>query len=357
MNIRDLRDKILFKGLYRRIILRQPKRHESVAVSSARRLAGVFWDRIFNQPFDDRERDFDLTLIVPPASKGWILDGICKEIVRYFPGRATIVYGHKNLPSSRAYFFSHYFDLKESILFTPQILRSRILVWYTHPADCGLTQADLTHWLNQIDCVVATCSHFRDSLIADGVDPGRVHVVLGGADPHFFPGHARLPNGAVGICSAFYERKDPDRILEVVRRMPHRNFILLGRRWDSYRRFGELASLPNFEYLESGYAGYPAFYGRLTVFLSASTLEGGPIPLLEAMMANVVPVASDTGFARDLIQSGKNGYIFPVDSPADSICEYIDAAYDIDSDVRQSVLPYSWKDFSLGVQSLLEKSS
>ena len=48
---------------------------------------------------------------------------------------------------------------------------------------------------------------------------------------------------------------------------------------------------------------------RATLFLSLSKLEGGPIPLIESMRMGVIPSATDTGFARDIIANGKNGVV------------------------------------------------
>jgi glycosyltransferase involved in cell wall biosynthesis len=104
--------------------------------------------------------------------------------------------------------------------------------------------------------------------------------------------------------------------------------------------------LLNFEYVETEYEMYPRYYRQMTVFVSVSFLEGGPIPLLEAMMGNVVPVASRTGFAADVIQHGKNGYLFDPHAPIEEVCELIEAAFSLTTDVRSTVLRYSWEAFA-----------
>jgi glycosyltransferase involved in cell wall biosynthesis len=38
-------------------------------------------------------------------------------------------------------------------------------------------------------------------------------------------------------------------------------------------------------------------------------LEGGPVPLIEAMSLDLIPIATDTGFARDLIVDNENGFL------------------------------------------------
>ena len=85
----------------------------------------------------------------------------------------------------------------------------------------------------------------------------------------------------------------------------------------------------------------------MNVFLSTSTIEGGPIPLIEAMACNRFPVVSDTGFARDLIRDGENGFIFPVNSDADLVCDLLKKALQkFEPDISKTVGGYTWDNFS-----------
>src|SRR5690606_20308965 len=90
---------------------------------------------------------------------------------------------------------------------------------------------------------------------------------------------------------------------------------------------------------------YPAFYDQLDVFVSPGRVEGGPIPLIEAMMSNVVPVASRTGFAPEVIAHGKTGFVCDTDAAIETICRYIDQAYEIRADVRRTVEHLTWDRF------------
>ena len=85
-----------------------------------------------------------------------------------------------------------------------------------------------------------------------------------------------------------------------------------------------------------------------------SSLEGGPIPLIEAMMGNAVAVASRTGFAPDLIRHGENGFIFDLDASPAAIAEMIEAAFLLEADVRAGVEQYDWDHFSAAVVKLAE---
>jgi glycosyltransferase involved in cell wall biosynthesis len=141
-------------------------------------------------------------------------------------------------------------------------------------------------------------------------------------------------------------------LLELLELLPHRQFTLVGRHWERYALFERMKMAANFRYLTVPYREYPRYYAEFDVFLSMSTLEGGPIPLLEAMMANAVPVSSYTGFGPDLIRHGENGYLFPPDAQAEEVADLLEAAFTLEADVRASVVEYSWDNFSRMIVNL-----
>jgi glycosyltransferase involved in cell wall biosynthesis len=298
--------------------------------------------------------EYDLVFVVLDFAKGWILEAICREIAAYFSGKYCFHYSEFSLPPSKAYFFSHYSFLPVCIKLNPLIWESKILVWYTHPRnDLGISEDELIYALNKASKVICTCSQFARLLVSQGVNSKKVTYTLGAADPNVFQPHERA-NGAVGFCTAFYYRKEPERILNIIKMMPTRKFILLGKGWKNYEKFPEMEALSNFSYIEAPYSDYPKYYAAMDVFVSTAKLEGGPIPLVEAMMCNVVPVASNTGFAPDLIVHGENGLIFDVNSSVEEICKLIEQAFDIKTNVRQTVSKLSWENFSFAIQENLK---
>ena len=62
-------------------------------------------------------------------------------------------------------------------------------------------------------------------------------------------------------------------------------FLLIGKGWEKYSLYEALIDLGNIEYFSPKYQEYP-YYSKMNVFLSTSTIEGGPIPLIEAMACN-----------------------------------------------------------------------
>ncbi len=301
------------------------------------------------------EYEYDLVFVFYSPEKGgrgWILEAICQEIANYYPGKTCFHYSQSSLPYAKAYFIIHYSLVPETLKLNPHIWGSKLLVWYTHPKQTKYSNEELIYALNYMTQVVCSCSQFARLLNSKGVDKNKTTFVLGAADPDLFKPHQRL-NGAVGFCTAYYARKSPELVISIIKSMPHRKFILLGRNWNKYENFEELINLPNLSYIEASYANYPKYYALMDVFVSPAKLEGGPIPLIEAMMCNVVPVASKTGFAPDIIDHGKNGFLFDVDSVTEVVCELIEKAYQVQTNIRKTVEHLSWERFSLEIQKFL----
>jgi glycosyltransferase involved in cell wall biosynthesis len=299
----------------------------------------------------------DLVFVTPPrTAQGWILDAICKEIgarlpdadIRYCPFGTP-------LPPARRYFFSHYMYYVGSLSATNPIRRGKSYVFATHlePAKHGVSNKLLARVLQTCERVICMNEGLRSDLAALGVSPSKLGVAVGAADSRDYRPHERRPDGKVGFCSAYYARKAPDLLLEIVRGLPSREFVLLGKGWQAYPRFAELLALPNFQYVEAPYAEYASHYSRMSVFVSASQLEGGPIPLLEAMMSNAVPVASRTGFAPDVIEHGRNGFLFDMNASAHEVCEFIERAFLLQCNVHATVSHCDWAPYAARMAGLM----
>jgi len=309
-------------------------------------------------PFEERLNDdgtVDWSFIVNEKARGWILDGICREIGSRQPDSWQVCYHPDVPPEAKNFFFSHYALFQAFVDEQPEKLEnSKTFVWYTHPREENANSvARLLLAFERVTKVVFACESNRQLWIERGLAEEKTAVILGAADPRLFRYHER-GNGIVGLSSSFYERKNPDCLLAVLKLLPHREFMLVGRNWNQYALFEEMQALPNFTYKTAPYRDYPAIYANFDVYLSISSLEGGPIPLVEAMMSNAVPVASRTGFAPDLIDHGRNGYVFDLDAPAERIAELIEKAFELEGDVRETVEQYSWDAFSSAVVKLAQ---
>jgi glycosyltransferase involved in cell wall biosynthesis len=81
---------------------------------------------------------------------------------------------------------------------------------------------------------------------------------------------------------------------------------------------------------------------RASCFLSLSTLEGGPIPLIEAMSMGVVAVATSTGFAKDVILDGINGVIISNPPTVDEVVTAIRRSSTLTGEVSKLIASLTW---------------
>ena len=291
------------------------------------------------------------------VNRNWILGNWVKEIALRSQGAAHIhwtfsVFAQKHfwekfvkfpLPKYGAYFFS-YPSLFESYLKSnPNRYRHRSIVNYTHNMD---ELGDLKHQakiLNQAHSIHFNCSANSDSLIEAGLNPKKVRLVFGAVDSDCSPlVGIKRESKTILMASRYSERKGLDIFPEVVSLLPEWKFIILGRGWEKFLKDNNLDSNPNIEYQFFNKSARNIAMSRATLFLSLSKLEGGPIPLIESMRMGVIPIATDTGFARDVIALGKNGVVIPNPPTAAQVHQAILAAIDLTDSPQDSVQHLTW---------------
>ncbi len=300
--------------------------------------------RDFNPPTPPAGDEVDLVFFIPEKARGWILEGICNDIAKEFRGSHVFHYDYQNLPRAKACFVAHYSQLYPLASGSPHVFEGKTLICFTHPRDdMALPVRDYAKILNSADYILCQNSWSTGFLRDHGTRGDKLRVLIRAADPTKFVPHDRAGRGKVGFCTAFYERKRPELVLELIRALPEREFLLVGKKWQTWDRFGELQALPNLEYRDAEYSEYPRLYAQMDVFVSPALLEGGPFPLLEAMMCNVVPVASRTGFAPDLIREGSNGFIFETDAGVAEVAALVEKAFALKGDVSATVRQYTWR--------------
>lgn len=292
----------------------------------------------------------DLVLVVAPQNRGWILERVCREIASTAPERCSVHVWDGTIPEARAVFFSH-FSLLSQAVDLASVREARRSVFFTHPPPTRRARLRTAHTLRDADVIISMSSIHARALRHWGLGR-RVRTVIPGCDPGSFRPHPR-GRGVIGFCSAYYPRKAPDALLSIVRAMPEEEFLLVGRGWEEWHRWPELLRTENLRYVEAPYSSYPECYDQMDIFVSPSEIEGGPIPLLESMMSNVVPVVTRTGFAPDLITEGYNGYIVKVGSTATTFRHAIDQARRISTDIRATVAHRTWNTFGSEVIDLV----
>jgi glycosyltransferase involved in cell wall biosynthesis len=144
-----------------------------------------------------------------------------------------------------------------------------------------------------------------------GLKKDKVRIVQFAIDNDCFLPRSIRKNKTIILASKFSPRKGLHLLPDLVQSMPDWNFIVLGRDWENFVASTSLREVQNFTLHEFTKESRNKYFSEAFIFLSLSEIEGGPIPLLEAMAFGLVPVCTQTGFAPDLIEDGKNGVLLP----------------------------------------------
>jgi glycosyltransferase involved in cell wall biosynthesis len=311
--------------------------------------------------FLDQEIAFDIVFVMHVSGRGWILEKICRKIAEESNRSYTFVYSERNdsitgaLPRGRSYFFAHYAIYTYALAQHPELHAASLFVWFTHPDfGKGIGIDDLVFALKQADLIFTANAQHGAALEILGLSRSRIKTIYGGADPEVFRSKPR-GGGKVAFVGAYYERKQPDKLLETIRSMPDIQFMLLGPDassvenkgllWSNYSGYSDLLAMPNLEIIETAYENYAVHFEKIDVYVSLSRLEGGPIPLIEALMANAVPVVTRTGFCEELVQNGENGILLDIEASVDEIAAGIRQALELPIDVSVGTEALSWSTF------------
>ncbi|RZT00347.1 glycosyltransferase family 4 protein [Aquimarina brevivitae] len=288
--------------------------------------------------------------------KDWIFGAKVRRLSRYSLLNASTHYHDKlrQLPNADGYFFIYQNYFCRCLRSKPSIVGKKNIVMFTHTNWSKKYSKTHVVWCfnKAADYVICLNSDVKRQLIEAGVKPEILVVMHIATSSDFFYKHER-GEGGVGFCSTYSDRKNPDLVFDLITNLPQRHFYLIGRNWENDPRFKEVANNPNFTYFKNEpYDNYPALYSKIDVFVSPSFLEGGPVPILEAMMSNCVPVASTTGFAPDLINHGVNGFLFEPNERYDKIIPLIEKAFEIKTNTRETVLDFTWEECAKKIDRL-----
>jgi glycosyltransferase involved in cell wall biosynthesis len=222
------------------------------------------------------------------------------------------------------------------IISTLKILRINITILYTH-TNSRLTKQQIS-LLNKCDKIVLLNTIEKELLHSSGILTPRIVVQPTGVDFNKFNNNNNSQTSQrVLVVSAFASRKNPYLLFDVISQSPDFNFLLIGKGWDKFERFHELAILSNFNYETYNFESYVEKVNSCNIFLSLSLQEGGPLPLLEAMACGLVPIATPVGYACDVIIHGSNGYILSQNPTPKEIREYLLQAEVLHTNTRSSI--------------------
>ena len=183
------------------------------------------------------------------------------------------------------------------------------------------------------DAIVAGSAEWADDIVARGADAGRVFRVPYGVDTDMFvpapPQRKRYVQRSLGLDGAgpvigFFAKRasnDDDRkgtgiFADAVGRLhamlPDTGVLIVGPGWHDlvaqFRARGiRCAWIPFVEELSA----LPRLYHALDFYWVTAAVEGGPVPLLEAMSSEVCCLSTPVGLAREVVRDGANAFLLP----------------------------------------------
>ncbi len=276
-------------------------------------------------------------LLVPDATY-WICGTIARAYARHNPEiDARICSGKvlRSLPNIQQYL--GHFDLVHFL--TPHDANKNLADFQGRVATVTtihhVQDERNTHSVAVSDGVMTASMQWHTRLKAMGVPGEKITVVPYGVDTTVFrPRSAEdriacrsalgLPDDTfvVGFVakrsSDAHGRKGTDVFIRGIHRlaesMPNLHVLIVGPGWEGVAtklaRHGVVCVRKPFIVEEEAFA---QVYAAMDVYWCTSTIEGGPVPVLEAMASGVCCLATEAGMVPDIVNSGENGFILPFD--------------------------------------------
>lgn len=260
------------------------------------------------------------------------------------------------LPLFEGYIFT-YLTVFQAYLSKDAIkFRNRSIVLYLHNEleELGSIeeQLEVMKWAHAIYFM---CSKDAQVFLDAGLDVSQVRLMYFAYDEkRLIPNPTSAPPRTVLLASKFGPRKGLSIFPSLVNTLKDWHFIVTGKGWEPFIEENALKLAKNFEYVPFKKRANYEIYTRARIFLSLSNLEGGPVPLLEAMAMSLAPVVTNTGFASDLIKQGENGILLPINPSEELVKNELLNALEIKSIDNSFILSLTWDRICKMIQSDLD---
>lgn len=280
-------------------------------------------------------------VLLVPDSIHWVLGTIANAIATANPIEATIISGPlldevfgdaENIVER--FDLVHFLCPYSSRDWLPR-LREKLPVVTSHH---HVTSWDLIRHNVEGDAIIAGSQEWVRDLGARGADLSRVFRVPYGVDVDLFvpPSAERRVEARrslnlrnAGPVIGFFAKRasnDDDRkgtdvfvdaMLQVHGKIPDAAALIVGPGWqDLVGKFRESGIRTAWLPFVDEVAMLPALYHALDFYWVTSRVEGGPVPLLEAMSSGVCCLSTNVGLAQEVVRNGSNGFLLPMDDPA-----------------------------------------
>ena len=269
-----------------------------------------------------------VVLVMDPSHASWVIGGIFNDVsqinAKLFSSTlfitnlrnklclSSLLSLYSKISSTDILFFSSYTVLQNFNRYKPFAKNKKIL-WFTHLS--VKPSQEFIEMLNGINQIFCHSEYDKNELTMLGVKTP-IYSIVGVVDPSRFFLKPISGDKVVWVGTPV-SRKNPKSFLEFAQQNPAINFKILGKNWHKDTHlFDVLGKLSNIEYSEIEGPLKSEDFNNCSHYLMTSSIEGGPISLIEAVSAGMIPVCTKTGIAEEfLTQLGYRNQLikFPLD--------------------------------------------
>jgi glycosyltransferase involved in cell wall biosynthesis len=290
--------------------------------------------------FEERREARKVRILLVPDSHFWVTATIARQIARHNPWiEPTVCSG----PVLEKLFQKHGGRYPGAIdivhfLTWQEAVKSIDYFEFSHPCVVTIHHVDDERSValaERASAIMTVSCEWYEFLVASGVSPSKVIQLQNGVEIELFSPlpagerkklRSRLGINADDIVVGFTAKQTSNSknrkgietlipaITELKDRIPGIRLFLVGPGWsgivNQLTRQGVRCIYWPFVLNHKNLA---QFYRSLDIFWVTARIEGGPVPLLEAMSSSVCCVTTPVGIAREAVAHGNNGFIAPID--------------------------------------------
>lgn len=284
-----------------------------------------------------------LRILLVPDSIHWVTGTTATEIANRVPGIEPIICSYpvllELLNSCKEEFpfrvdIAHFLTPHIATNLIPKFFKNAACIATVHHVENSLS----TEPVENADAVMTVCQQWHDYLIDNGADPNRLVLIRNGVDTGLYrppsqeqrnqlreqygiPDNAFVVGFSAKKSSDSCGRKGIEILEEIIDKSVanHPSFwwVIRGPGWQEIvQKYKDKTSrIIHLPFLLEKEEVAESYY-LMDAYLVTARIEGGPVPLIEAMSTGLSCITTPVGLAPEIIHDGINGYLNAFDDVA-----------------------------------------